>query len=280
MATAQDPVTSLVREQDFGRYAATLFAPAETRPHLLALYAFDAELSRVRDLVSEPMPGELRLQWWRDALENPERADVVSHPVARALHAAARFGALPREVLLGLVDARVDDLYDDPISTMVDLEARLGASSSAVIRLACLIAARGRDPGGADAAGFGGVAQGIARMLRRLPVEAARGQVLLPADAMARHGVAVDDVRAGRAGFGLAALVKELEAHGGDRLAEARAASAELDPVAAPAVLPLALVGPQLARSAAPDPFRPAPEAPRWRSLLRLWRMSRKAPPF
>ena len=53
----------LVRSHDFPRYVATLFAPAAERRALLALYAFNVEIVRVRDQVSQPLPGEIRLQW-------------------------------------------------------------------------------------------------------------------------------------------------------------------------------------------------------------------------
>lgn len=280
-ASEQDPVAGLVRDFDFGRYAATLFAPAAARPHLIALYAFDIELGRVRDLVSEPMPGELRLQWWRDALEDPGRADAASHPVAHALEGAIAYGRLPRTALTALVDARIDDLYDDPVPTLDDLEARLGATHSAVLRLACLIAAEGQDPGGADVAGLGGVARGVADILRQLPKHAARGQILLPVELMASHGVARDDLDAARNGPALRALVGELAAHAAGRLGEARAAYPSLAPTAASAALPLALVAPELQRSTGRrSPLEPTAPPARWRTLARLWRASRRAPPF
>lgn len=279
-ASSADPVSDLVREADFGRWAASLFAPAHVRPHLLALYAFDIEIARVRDLVSEPMPGELRLQWWRDAIENPERADVHSHPTAKALHAAIAFGRLPREALIAVVDARIDDLYDDPVASLEDLEARLGATHSAVLRLACLIAAEGRDPGGAEACGFAGVAQGIARTIATLPKLAARGQGLIPMDVMARAGARREDLLSGADTPELRAALRALADHGVRRLDEARAAAAGIDGAASPALLPLALTSAELARLARrPAPFAPRP-APRWRALLRLYRFSRRAPPF
>jgi 15-cis-phytoene synthase len=58
----------LVRTHDFARYASTLFMPAAQRRALLSIYAFNAEISRVRDQVSQPLPGEMRLQWWTDML--------------------------------------------------------------------------------------------------------------------------------------------------------------------------------------------------------------------
>jgi phytoene synthase len=279
--STSDPVATLVRSEDFDRYAATLFAPARARPHLLALYAFDIEIGRVRDLVSEPMPGELRLQWWRDALEDPERADAVSHPVARALEGAIAYGRLPRGTLLDVIDARTDDLYDDPVPSLSELEGRLGATHSRVLRLASLIAAGGDDPGGAEAAGFGGVAQGLARLMGRLPRDLARGRVLLPVDRMASHGVDRERLLSGVATEGGRALLSELVDHADRRLVEAREAFEALAPAAAPAFLALAGVEPALERlRAARDPLRPASEIAPWRRLLRLWRMSRRTPPF
>ena len=58
----------LVRAGDKDRYLASLFAPDELRPYLLALYAFNIEIARVRETVSEAALGEIRLQWWRDAI--------------------------------------------------------------------------------------------------------------------------------------------------------------------------------------------------------------------
>ena len=68
IAWAYAACEALVRDNDPDRFFATLFAPADMRPHIFALYAFSHEIARVRESVSEPMPGEVRLQWWRDAL--------------------------------------------------------------------------------------------------------------------------------------------------------------------------------------------------------------------
>ena len=57
---------ALVRAADKDRFLATLFAPADKRGPLFALYAFNAEITSVRERAREPMPGEIRLQWWRD----------------------------------------------------------------------------------------------------------------------------------------------------------------------------------------------------------------------
>src|SRR5215813_7255803 len=104
----QNPYThceALVRAADKDRYLASLFAPAPARPHLHALYAFASEISRVRDAAREPLPGEIRLQWWRDVLEGEGRGEVSANPVAAALlDTIARCG-LPTARLIALIDA-------------------------------------------------------------------------------------------------------------------------------------------------------------------------------
>ena len=59
---------NILRRQDPDRYLTALFAPADRRPDLFSLYAFNLELARARESVSEPIMGRMRLQWWRDAL--------------------------------------------------------------------------------------------------------------------------------------------------------------------------------------------------------------------
>src|ERR1700719_5344860 len=89
-AAAASFCANLVRTHDFARYAATLFVPADQRRALLALYAFNAEISRVRDQVSQPLPGEVRLQWWTDMLAGDGHGGIEGNPVAAELVLAVR----------------------------------------------------------------------------------------------------------------------------------------------------------------------------------------------
>lgn len=100
----------LVRTHDFDRYASTLFVPADKRRPLLALYAFNSEVSRVRDQVKQALPGEIRLQWWTDALAGQGHGDVEQNPVAAELLLAVRTFDLPVDRLAKLVDAHIFDL--------------------------------------------------------------------------------------------------------------------------------------------------------------------------
>src|SRR5918998_4779414 len=173
---------SLVRDGDPDRFFAGLFAPADRRLHLFALYAFSLEVARVRDAVSDPVLGDIRLQWWRDALQGEARGDVRANPVAAALDDTIVQFRLPRQSLVDLIDARIFDLYEDPMPSLNDLEGYCGETSSSLIQLSSLILSDGTNPGTADAAGHAGVAYAIAGLLRAFPIHARQGQVYVPAD--------------------------------------------------------------------------------------------------
>ena len=264
----------IVRDGDPDRYWATLFAPADKRPYLSALYAFNFEIARVRESVREAMVGEIRLQWWRDALQGEARGDVRANPVAAALDDTVVKFRLPRQALVDLIDARVFDLYEDPMPTLNDLEGYCGETSSSLIRLATLILAEGRDPGGSDAAGHAGVAYAIAGLLRAFPWHARGGQVYLPKDILDRHGVVREDIVTGRGGPGLLGALADMRAVARRHLAQARTLKGSVPAAVRPAFQPLALVEPSLRAMERGDydPFRTAVELPQWRRLFALWR--------
>jgi phytoene synthase len=255
-----------------------LFAPADRRSALFALYGFNAEIARIRDVVSEPLAGEVRMQWWRELLDGEARGDSTAHPVAAALLEAIAQYRLPRQALANCIDARVHDLYDDPFPTIGDLEGYCGETSSAIIRLATLILA-GRNSGPPDAAGHAGVAYAITGLLRALPFQAARGQVFLPAETMERHGVAREDILAGRATPALLAALAELRQHARRHVAAYRSFAPAVPPAARPAFLPVALVEPTLSimDRVGYQPFQGVVELAQWRRQWALWRAARQA---
>src|SRR6185312_2041284 len=106
---------ALVRAEDRDRYISVLFAPVAKQKHLFALYAFNAEIARVGEQVREPMMGELRLQWWRDAMEGKAAGDVSRNPVAHALIDTIKSCNLSRAYIHELLDARAFDFYREPM---------------------------------------------------------------------------------------------------------------------------------------------------------------------
>jgi phytoene synthase len=276
---AFDHCQALVREADKDRFLATLFAPEKHRRPLLALYAFNAEIARVRDAVRDPMAGEIRLQWWREVFTGSGRGEVRANPVAAALlDTVVRYG-LPPQMLVEVIEARSFDLHDDPIATVDELEGYAEKTSSSLIALAARVLGDGRAPDVSAAARAAGVAYAISGLLRALPLHASRGQFYLPLDLVERHGAQPADVLAGKPTTEVRAALAELRLHGRGHLTQARARLAELPPAVLPAFLPVALVRPALDRMERSDykPFRPN-EIPQWRKQLRLWWASRDLP--
>jgi phytoene synthase len=266
----------LVHAGDKDRFLATLFAPQKYRRPLFALYAFNLEVARTRELAREAMPGEIRLQWWREVLGGVGRGDADAHPVAAALRGVVVRFRLPPRVLAALIDARTFDLYDEPMASVADLERYAGQTSSMLIELAARILSDGRDPGIGALARHAGIAYAISGLLRALPIHAARGQLYLPADLMQRYGAQAADALAGNATTELRAVVAELRLRARQHLGQARELLDALPAAVAPALLPVALVRPALDRMERRGyrPFHPS-AAPQWRRQWTLWRAAR-----
>ncbi|WP_245329309.1 phytoene/squalene synthase family protein, partial [Bradyrhizobium centrolobii] len=265
----------LVRSHDFPRYAATLFVPAAERRALLALYAFNVEIVRVRDQVTQPLPGEIRLQWWTDMLSGHAHGGAEGNPVAAELLRAIRDFDLPVEPLSLLVDEHRFDLYNDPMPTMAALEGYLGATCSALLALA----------GGIMAplsgtiehlARHAGLAQGIVQVVANLPRDSARRQLFLPQQILESHGCRMEDVFAGKDTSGLRAALDQLMNEARHHLATSTSLLAEMPASARSAFLPLSQARADLRRLSRADrnPFTPEPSS-RLRTLWTLWRASR-----
>jgi 15-cis-phytoene synthase len=261
----------LVRTADRDRFIATLFAPAAQRGALHALYAFNAELARVRDVAHAALPGEIRLQWWNDVIDRQRDGEAQANPVASALLATMDRHGLPRETLADLIDARRFDLYDEPMATVVALEDYARRTSASLISLAARVVT------GADVqeiAEPAGLAAGITGILRAFPIHIARRQLYVPTELLDRHQVHLHDLFAGRSSPGLVAAVAELRNLARHHLVAAGEAMKALPDATIPAFLPIAMTRPSLDRLDRSDPFAPAELAP-WRRQWLIWRAAR-----
>ena len=275
MPDAFDHCEALVRTADKDRFFATLFAPAARRRPLYALYAFNLEIARVREVVSEPLPGEIRLQWWRDALAGAAHGDVNAHQVAAPLRATIVRYQLPVRRLIELTEARIFDLYDEPMGSLAELESYAAKTSSTLIELAARILNEGSDPGIGALAGHAGTAYALAGLLRAFPVHAARRQLYVPLEILDRHGALPEDIFAGRTTAELRAVLAEIRARARHHLAAAAPLLEAVPAKLLAALLTVALVGPLLDRMDKSDPFRPI-ELPQWRRQWLIWRAARR----
>ena len=240
-----DVCLATLRDTDRDRYLACLLSPADKRNALAALYAFNAEIARIRDSVREALPGEVRMQWWRDLIDGNPHGDSQSHPVAAALLTTIEQYRLPRPVLGNMIEARIFDLYDDLFEDRNALEGYAGETASALIQLASLVLSADDAAQSAEAAGHAGVAQAMAGMLLLMPLHRRRGQVYIPADMLAAAGLDRETFLAGQDRQRTGIAVEIFAAHALDHIEKARRATISKNLFAA--YLPVALSGPVIA---------------------------------
>jgi phytoene synthase len=272
---AADFCAELVRTHDFPRYASTLFVPLAQRRALLALYAFNVEISRVREQVSQPLPGEIRLQWWTDMLAGAGHGGVEGNPVAAELLLAIHNCRLPVERLSRLIDEHQFDLYNDPMPTLAALEGYINDTSAALFSLGAGIAGPQSDEID-HLARHAGLAQGIAQVIAALPLDTSRRQLFVPLQLLESRGSSMEEVFAGKETPKLRAALDQLIGEVRGHLTTAFALLENAPPEVRPVFLPLVVVARDLKRMARADSdLFTLRVTSRFRTLWTLWRASR-----
>lgn len=188
--SAADDLLAALRNHDRDRWLVALFAPEPARGDLAALAAFNWEIARIRDAVSEPLLGEIRLQWWREALDGIYAGAPRAHPVCEALARAVARARLPRSPFDRLIDARARDLTDDAFADMDVLATHAEATSAPLIELAFAALGGPVEAAALEAARDVGAAYALAGMVGALPHHRARGRDPLPAARFAISDIA------------------------------------------------------------------------------------------
>jgi NADH dehydrogenase [ubiquinone] 1 alpha subcomplex assembly factor 6 len=270
-------LTRLVRRHDRDRFLTTLFAPAERREDLLALYAFNYEVAKTREVVSEAPLGEIRLQWWRDGIAAIYAgASPRQHEVMTPLAAAIRRHSLSREHFDRLIDARGVDLGDEPPASLAALETYAEASSARLVWLALEVLGE-RDEAVRAAGRAVGVAFGLTGLLRAVPYHARAKRLYLPLDLCEAAKLRVErELFELRSTPGLRQVIEQVAAAADRHLGAARSQHPAVPRAALSALLPAVLARVDLARlrRAGYDPFaRPIAAPDPWRS----WRLTAAA---
>jgi NADH dehydrogenase [ubiquinone] 1 alpha subcomplex assembly factor 6 len=252
-----------VRSGDPDRFLTALFAPAAARASLFALYAFNLEVARIPELVHEPMMGQIRLQWWRERLDEiyvGQPRDGAETPQALAKAIAA--GALPRAAFDMILDARERDLDPTPPADMAEFQAYAQATAGELTALAarCLGAA---DDASLAAARHVGAAWAMIGHLRALAFNASMGRMTLPRSTMGLTTAA--DVLKDRATQPVRTTAQAVGAEAAALLGVARALRRDIDRRALPALLlaPLADLHLRKLKSRHFNPLGPDLEIPR-----------------
>ncbi|WP_142850639.1 phytoene/squalene synthase family protein [Telmatospirillum sp. J64-1] len=237
-----------VKRYDRERFLTAQFAPAECREDLFALYAFNLEIAKLREVVTEPMMGMIRLQWWREGLEEiygggqPRR-----QPVMEALARAISRHKLTRGHFDRLLDTRERDLDEEAPPNLEALEDYAEGSSATLTALAIEILS-GQDEAAQQAGRHVGIAWALVGLLRAVPFHAAADRLYLPLDLLAEAGVHSRDILAGKPRPELSKAVEQVAARARFHLDLARSLRPRVPRSALPALLPAVLARRHLAR--------------------------------
>ncbi len=215
-----------LRRLDHDRYLITLLAPERTRPFVLALYAFNLEIARTAENVSEPMLGQIRLQWWREAVEGIYSGTPRRHAVIQPLNEAIRTLELPRAHFDSLIDARESDLESEPFADRDQFFQYTEITGGLIEELAIRTVAPDEAVAW-SAARQVGQAWAIIGIMRAIPFMAEQGRAMLPMTDLRAVGMTRDDLTLSgkdskNGGRRLAGIVETYVQVAQDKLARAR----------------------------------------------------------
>lgn len=273
-------VANALKALDPDRYYASLVLPTEKRTAIQSLLTMSAEVAAVRERVSEPAPGEIRIQWWVDAIAGEGHGNVRQNPLAASVLEAIDTYSLPTGPLLRLFAARRFDLYQDPMPDVGTFEGYAGETHSVLFQYASIILNDGDAVEHGDAAGHLGVAQAYLGHLSAFGFNASRSQIFLPMDIFAAHGVSDAEIFMGKPTPQIIAAHAQIVELAQEHLNKAKYEISKLPKKLRPAFAYISLLNArvQAHRQNQKTPFAPIKNKADWRKLATLsWWMIRNA---
>ncbi len=251
-----------------------MLAPVPMRAAFFALFAFNVEIARTRELVSEPPLGEIRLQWWRDGLEAIYAGADLRHGAGAALAGAIATFELPKEYFDRMIDARGADLHDNPPDTIETLLHYAEETAAPLLNLSLDVVGN-RSEAARDVARDIGIAWSLLGLIRALPFHLRSRRQYLPVELIRRHEVRERDLLEIKPSGNLNNAIEELCGLVDHHIRSARAVAGKLDSCTHPVLRQIGLAEMYRKRLSRLDynPFDPRSAQPLpmmvWRLLFR-----------
>lgn len=242
-AQSMEHCVQQTRDLDHERYLCNLFLPPAARPAMFAVHSLNIELARVRETVSEPTIRQMRLQWWRDALDSAARGRPSANPVVEGVSAALTAHPVMRSWLERLIEMRELDLQIELQPADMGWVDAYAAGTSGSLLFCALEAVGARSDAAYEAAAHIGRAHGLVTLLRSTPHHLVQGYTYLPRALTEAHGVKPRDLFSSRRPARLELAVAELAASAKKSLADGDAIARKLPANARAAFAPAAVCG-------------------------------------
>lgn len=248
----------IAREKDPDRFLVSMLAPADRRESLFALIAFNHEVAKTKDAVSEPMLGQIRLQWWREAIEECYDSQPRRHEVVQPLHQAIEQHALPKNRFIDIIDTRENDLEQAPFGTEDELLEYAEATGGGLAELSVSVLG-GHNDATLQAARNIGTAWALTGLMRALPFHLRSQWVSLPASLQNKQSITAAELRKCEGNTQISAAVRDICDLAVQQLRTARARRHECSKSAKPVLYLAGLCDGYLRqlRNADYDPFSP-----------------------
>lgn len=273
----------LVRKLDRDRYLASLYVPADLRPFVFAVYAFNCEIASIREQITNPLIGEIRLQYWTDLLDKKgETESRILPPVAQAVLETIRLCHLSVKDFLVLIEARRFDLYDEPMQSFSDLETYCERTVSTLFRLVGQILTSSKQGGLSDVfqsySRQAGICFGITGILRAFPWSLRKKQFFIPSDILSRYDLDLSDLLNGVKTDKIRAVIQMIAGDTQTCLNTCSSSYGQLSAAEKTALLPLSLLPSYLysLMEKKYDPYQSRVDLPFWKRHLLLWNGYRK----
>jgi len=183
----------LVKRTDFEHYLSNLFLPNHLRRSAFAIRAFSAEISGVRDIVSDVNIGKMRMQFWKDTVESIYLDKVPQHPVAIELHQILKKHTISKILLQRIIEAREQFLSDRPFDSLEEVE-RYGEEAFSSIYLILLEIMNNDNGHLKHAATSLGKCEGLITLLRGTPYNASKRRVYIPTDILMERNLSSQNI--------------------------------------------------------------------------------------
>ena len=229
----------LVQRSDVESFLCLPFVPANARPSVLAVRAFNVEVAKAADKASDVRIAEMRLKWWDGVVDNLIKRNPPEHPIADALCDALHSHDLDPDLLRSVIEWRVKDLHIKQPETVADLEKYAEGTQAALQSLCLSVLGVGKHEGSMVATRHVGIAMGLALVLRGTRFHASRNKLYIPKEVASAYKLSPGSVAKGQPTQELSQCVYDLSMLAKDHLDKAKAASWSAD--ALPALYPAAI---------------------------------------
>lgn len=268
-----------VRRHDYDRYLCTLFAPRERRADLIVLLAFNLELARLRERVSEPVLGQIRLTWWHETIEDIFDGRPRQHPIAKSLARLVGDHGLTRQTFVEMIHSRTKEFDEDGFADINELELFAERTSGSLHRIGLEVLGV-KQAEAIEAARHVGLAWALVGFCRSVPYHSHLRRLYLPRDLLASANISPNSMTAMTDGLRLKPVIDAVDTLAMEHLTAARLLKPHVPQSALPVLLPAILAAnySRDLRRRDCDPFALPEEAnPTLRQLRLIWASWRKS---